>query len=262
MKPTPSSSRARPAMRGGPGTADAGRITYTSVSLASVLLRAYDVKPFQLAGPEWIWSERYDILATLPPGTTTEQFQAMLQKLLAERFRLAVHHEARALQGYELVSGKSGPKLKASVETAAESGALPNDPPSPPKVDTNGFPILNAPGMAMMEGVRNKAVVSYLTAKAQPLRALVERLSREFRMPIADKTGLTGKYDFTLEFAPQPPGALPPPPSVEGLPSGADDSAPNLINAVQEQLGLKLTPSRITVDVLVVDRAERVPTEN
>ena len=96
--------------------------------------------------------------------------------------------------------------------------------------------------------------ISYLTAKSQPLSALVDMLSREFRMPIVDKTGLTGRFDFKLEFAPQPPGALTPDPTDEG--------GPNLLSAVQQQLGLKLTPSKVSLDVLIVDRAEKVPTEN
>jgi uncharacterized protein (TIGR03435 family) len=71
-------------------------------------------------------------------------------------------------------------------------------------------PQLSAPGLGMMEGVRGTAIVSLLTARAQPLSALTELLSKEFRLPVIDKTGLTGKFDFTLEFAPQTPGALPP----------------------------------------------------
>ena len=248
-------------MRGGPGTSDTGQITFTNVTLLAVLLRAYNVKTYQVAGLGWLSSERYDIAAKIPPGTTNEQFNLMLQNLLAERFRLALHHETRELQGFDLVAGRNGPKLKASPE--ADPGAQPApEPVSPPKIDANGFPHLDGPGLVMMEGVKGKAVISYLTARAQPLSALVEMLSREFRLPIVDKTGLTGKFDFTLEFAPQPPGALPPPSSVDGLPDPTDESAPNLITAVQQQLGLKLNPGKIPLNVLIVDRALQVPTEN
>jgi uncharacterized protein (TIGR03435 family) len=86
-------------------------------------------------------------------------------------------------------------------------------------------------------------------------------LSREFRLPIVDKTGLTGKFDFTLEFAPQPPGAVPAA-SVEGVLDTADDSGPNLTTAVQQQLGLKLNPRKVPLDVLIIDRADKTPTEN
>jgi uncharacterized protein (TIGR03435 family) len=213
------------------------------------LLRAYDVKTYQLTGPEWMSAERYEIIAKVPPGTTKEQFNLMLQNLLAERFHLAVHHETKEIQGYELVKGKSGPKLKPSTETGPDV-----EPTEAPKTDANGFPQLSAPGLVMMEGVRGKAVVSLLTARAQPLSALVERLSNQFRLPVADKTGLTGKFDFTLEFAPQAPGALPI--------DSPDESAPNLVSAVPQQLGLRLEPKKIPTDIVVVDRADKIPTQN
>jgi uncharacterized protein (TIGR03435 family) len=106
----------------------------------------------------------------------------------------------------------------------------------------------------MMEGVRGAAVVSFLTARAQPLTALVELITKEFRLPVTDKTGLAGKFDFTLEFAPQAPGTLPA--------DAPDESAPNLMSAITQQLGLKLESKKIPVDILVVDRADKVSTEN
>ena len=246
-------------MRGGPGTDDTGRIIFTNVTLMSVLLRAYDVKSYQVTykttGPGWLSSERYDITATIPPGATKEQFNRMLQRLLTDRFHLVLHHETKPLQGYELVSGKNAPKLKTSTASGPDVEVT-----EAPKTDANGFPLLSAPGLVMMEGVRGTAVVSFLTARAQPLSALVEWLSKEFRLPVMDKTGLTGKFDFTLEFAPQPPGALPPG-SVETSPDTADESGPNLMTAVQ-RLGLKLEPRKIPVDVLIVDKADKIPSEN
>ncbi|HEV3198987.1 MAG TPA: TIGR03435 family protein [Bryobacteraceae bacterium] len=268
VKPAPSQSDGRrPGMRGGPGTPDEGRIAFTNVTLINVLLRAYNVKTYQVTGPDWLSSKRYDISAKIPSGTTKERFNLMLQNLLAERFHLALHHETRDIQGFELIAGKNGPRLKVSPEADPgfqknQSGPPPPEPASLPKTDANGFPRLDGPGLVMMEGVKGKAVISYLTAKAQPLSALVDILSREFRLPIVDKAGLNGKFDFTLEFAPQPPGALPPTPSVDGLSVGTDESGPNLITAVQQQLGLKLNPSKIPLDVLVIDRADPVPTEN
>ena len=111
-------------------------------------------------------------------------------------------------------------------------------------------------GITMMEGIKGKSVVTFLTARGQTLTPLVERLSREFRLPILDRTGLAGKYDFKLEFAPEAPGA------VSSNRPELDDSAPNLITAVQLQLGLKLNPRKVATDVVVVDRADRVPVEN
>jgi uncharacterized protein (TIGR03435 family) len=240
--------RVRASMRGGPDTSDPGRIIFTGVTLLSVILRGYDVKPYQATGPDWLSSERYDITANIPAGATQEQFHLMLQGLLRERFRLALHREIKPLRGYELVRGKTKLKLKPSTENG------PNvEPTEAPQSDANGFPRLSAPGLIVMEGVRGSAVISFLTARAQPIAALVERLSREFRLPVTDQTGLTGKFDFTLEFAPQAPGALP---------HETPDEAPNLISAIPQQLGLKLEPKKIPVDVLIIDSADKIPTQN
>ena len=260
VKPAASTS-ARQSLRGGPGSGDPARITYTNATLMAVLLRAYDVKAYQAIGPDWLSSQRYDIAAKIPPGTTKEQFQRMLQTLIAERFHLVLHHETREIQGFALSIARNGPKLKPA---AASSAAGQNQPDSagPPRVDASGFPILPAPGMEIMEGVRGRSVISFLTAKSQPVAALCEMLSKEFRMPIRDKTGLGGKFDFTLEFAPQPPGALAATPPGDPVPTAADDSGPNLTSAVQQQLGLRLSPAKIATDILVVDRADRVPVEN
>jgi uncharacterized protein (TIGR03435 family) len=95
----PSNGPVRSSMRGGPGTSDPGRITYTNVTLMSVLLRAYEVKSYQASGPDWLSSERYDIAAEIPPGATKEQFNLMLQRLLADRVHLALHHETKQIPG-------------------------------------------------------------------------------------------------------------------------------------------------------------------
>src|SRR5450759_4338978 len=113
-------------MHGGPGTPDPGQITYTNVSLKNVLLNAYGVKGYQINGPKWLDSERFDIVAKIPKGATKETFKLMLQNLLAERFKLTLHHETKELPMYALVVGKGGSKLKESVEDdATASGAAP-----------------------------------------------------------------------------------------------------------------------------------------
>jgi uncharacterized protein (TIGR03435 family) len=249
----------RPRVQGGPGTGDLGQITYTNVLLQSVMLKAYDIQPYQLSAPDWVTSKRYDIAAKIPPGTTPEQFGAMLRSLLAERFQMVVRHETRELQGFDLVAERGGPKLKASRVGDAGVAAVPLT--EPPKRDADGFPVLDRPGLVMMEGVRGKAVVVFLTARAQPVSALTDMMKREFRVPVIDKSGLTGTYDFHLEFAPQPPGALPPIAAADTAPDAADDTAPNLITAVQ-RLGLRLNSTKATVDVVVVERANPIPVEN
>src|SRR5262245_6496527 len=99
-------------MRGGPGTPDPGQLTYNNVALRNVIMNAYDVRTYQINGPKWIDSERFDIVAKIPPGTSKEDFRLMLQNLLAERFGLKLHKETKDLPSYALVVGKNGPKLK------------------------------------------------------------------------------------------------------------------------------------------------------
>jgi len=200
-------------------------------------------------------SRRYDVAAAVPSGASKEQFRVMLQRLVADRFRLVTHMETREMRGFDLT-----PHDRAKLRAAAPADAGP-EPEGRRRTDGEGYPILEHPGIAVMEGQRGGAVVSFVTAKAQPVSALADLIAREFRLPIVDKTALTGLYDFRVEFAPQPPGALPPA-SPDALVDTPDTSAPNLTTALQQQLGLRLVSTKVRVPVLVVDSAEQVPAGN
>jgi hypothetical protein len=147
-------------MRGGPGTPDPGQITYTNVSLQNVLINAYGVKGFQISGPGWLDSERYDIVAKVPRGATKEQFMGMLQNLLAERFKLTLHREKKDLPMYALVVGKNGPKLKESVDGPAPKEGGPVDGPATTMgrvtMGKDGFP-----AMPPASGGRGAAAMSH-----------------------------------------------------------------------------------------------------
>jgi uncharacterized protein (TIGR03435 family) len=263
--------------QGGPGTQDPGHVTFHSSTLMDLIRLAYDVKDYQVTGPSWLTSERYEVEAKLPASATKEQFALMLQSLLAERFHLTLHHESKEFQGYELVVGKGGSKLK---ETSAEDAAAdPNAPPpppqsGPPKLDANGFIPLDRAGMVMMMRMNEKgALAARMTARAQPVAQVVDALSNELKRPVVDKTGLTGKYDFTLGYAPENVPAMmraggppPPPPAgpnaAPGAASSPDDLEPTLTTAIQQQLGLRLDAKKIQLDILVIDKADKTPTEN
>jgi uncharacterized protein (TIGR03435 family) len=258
--------------RGGPGTPDPGQITWTNATLKTLLTIAYDVKAYQVNGPAWIDTERYDIIAKVPEGTTKEQVAVMWQNLLKERFGMVVHHESKEFQVSELVVAKGGSKLKeTTLDPNAPPPALPSGPPGPPKLDKNGAPEMNGPGLMMMIQAGSGGPVAHMVARAQPISGMTRMLGNQLNRPVVDKTGLTGKYDFNVEYTPDLNGlpALPPGGGVgvEGPGPGASSteaSVPgsNLASAIEQQLGLRLVPSKAKLDVVVVDKAEKTPTEN
>ena len=137
--PPPDGNRMFIGINGGPGTADPGRINYENVSLKMLLMKAYGVQDYQISGPDWLNSERFNIVAKLPDGATKEQFMAMLQNLLSERFKLAVHREKKDLPGYALLVAKNGPKFKASVpDSAGDAPAPPAGPPPMGRIGKDG----------------------------------------------------------------------------------------------------------------------------
>jgi uncharacterized protein (TIGR03435 family) len=247
--------------RGGPGTSDPGQITWTYATLMGIITSAYDVKGYQVEGPAWLTSERYDFAVKLPAEATKEQVRLMWQNLLAERFGLKLHHEAKEFAVENLIIGKSGSKLKLSTEEAdprAEAG--------PPKVNEKGQ--LSGPGLVTRIMVGPKGASAYAVAKAQTLAPLAVMLGNQLGRPVLDKTGLTGKYDFELEFTPDMKGmALPPPPAGggAGLLGPADsttEGSPDLTTAIQEQLGLKLVAGKARLNVLAIESILKTPTAN
>src|ERR1035437_6150575 len=104
---------------GGPGTSDPGSLTCENYSLSFLVMMAYNLRSFQLTAPAWMDTARFNVVAKIPPGTATRQFGLMLQRLLAERWRLQVHFEKMDMTVYELTVAKGGPKFKESQEPPA-----------------------------------------------------------------------------------------------------------------------------------------------
>ncbi len=272
-------------MGGGPGSPDPGQINYSNVTLKNVLMNAYNVKGYQISGPSWLESERYDIVAKVPKGATKEQFQLMLQNLLAERFKLKLHRESKELPIYALVVGKTGVKMKETPkdDPAADAAGAPPAAPAAgfgggePRIrmGKDGMPQMppggGGRGAMMMMGNGGKM---RMQANKQKVTQIAEMLGNQLGRPVVDQTGLTADYDFTLEFAPDdtmrgPAGMAPPgpPPDGGGGPGGgamssSEGGGPSLMSALQEQLGLKLEPKKGPIDLLVIDSMEKVPTEN
>lgn len=241
--------------RGGPGTPDPGQITWTYARFVDLLMTAWDVRNYQISGPAWLENERYDVIARVPVGATTEQVRVMWQSLLAERFGLALRNGPREFRVDELVVAKGGAKLKESAEDAAAVMAG-----RPPELKDGK---MNGPGLItmVMPGANGASVHAY--AKAMPMSRLTALLGNQVNLPVLDKTGPDGYYDFTLEFtAAVVPGAAPAVAGGQGPGDIAGDPGPNLDAALQQQLGLRLVGSKAKLDVIVIDKAEKVPTAN
>ncbi len=232
-------------MAGGPGTSDPGRFTATNAELSMLVMRAYGIQYDQLKGPAWMDTTEFDVVASVPAGTTAEQLRKMLRNLLAERFRMQVHHESRVEPVYELTVAKGGPKLRPAAEGGGDDFGS-----RPPRLDRDNFPIL-PPGRP--NGACGQAPDgSRCTFRMVTMAMFVQRLSLPVFIgrPVIDRTGLTGQSDFTLYY------------SSSDAPSSPENNAPSIEQALQSQLGLKLAPSKASTDVLVIDHAEKMPTEN
>jgi uncharacterized protein (TIGR03435 family) len=138
------STGGRITMSGGPGTSDPGRISYTNITLRRVLLASYDVKSYQLIGPDWLDIARFDIAAKIPEGATKEELQAMLRELLASRFKMTTHRESKELSVYTLLVAKNGPKIKPQAPDVGSTGEEQVAGMQKDK-GRDGFPVLSLP---------------------------------------------------------------------------------------------------------------------
>lgn len=226
----------------GRNSIDPGAVALRGVPLKAVLMEAYKVKMEQIEGPSWLETECFDISGKFPDGASRDQLPAMLQSLLAERFRLAARTEDRPRTGYALVVDKGGPKCKQDDPKTYFMGR--NARP--------GLTFFGAFGHGGLKGVMTMA-------------RLASHLSRQGYGPVEDATGLTGDYDIDLTWTPDPAFAprsvtVPAPsssPSDIPAPEG-----PSLFTAVRDQLGLRLERRNVQVQFVVVDHIERTPTEN
>lgn len=195
-----------------------GALLVHSATLATCIRWAYGVSYSQIAGadpagPGLLNSQRYEIIAKTAGPLPDSELRVMLQNLLAERFKLAMHRQTREMQTYALEVEKSGPKFRESQEDGASQ-----------------------------ELAKSKVNRQW---KRTTMAQLADSLSDAMRAPVADRTGLPGKYDFALDLTPYLP------------PTGDQLDLPlMMVTAIREQLGLKLTAVRAPVEVLVIDHLE------
>jgi uncharacterized protein (TIGR03435 family) len=223
-----------------------GGLRGENMPIRALVTMAYGIRDFQLSGaPGWLSTERYDIAAKPEPVENAgpaavprdmtddqrkvrdEQWRQCVRNLLAERFGLVIHKEVKEEQIFHLVIAKGGPKL-TEVTT-----------PGPRQ------------GMSMNTGRAQ--------GFAAPMKMLADNLANTVGRPVVDMTGLTGKYDWKLEWAPDPGIAIPGPNTSQQ--QSLDAPGPTIFTAVQEQLGLKLEAARGPVDTWVIDKIEH-PSQN
>lgn len=225
-----------------------GRFRTTGLSVHALIQLAYDIKGFRVeGGPSWVRSERFQIEARTAGVATAEQVRAMLQSLLADRFRLMLHREARTMPVYELVPAGRGLKITPlkdgdCITLNAKMGPIPMDLAKPTYI---------------CGGVRRKVVtlpperMDRIEAGGIAMSWLVDMLSDDVGRTVIDRTGFTERFNLLLDFAPHRDLAV----------DAGVSTAPTIFTAIEEQLGLRLRATSGSVDVVVINRVER-PSEN
>jgi len=242
---------------------DGAQVSLGKLSLNDYLGMAYKVKQYQISGPEWMASERFDINAKLPTGSKRDQIPQMLQALLTDRFGTTFHREMKDFPVYALVIKKTGLKMTESLPEPADSSGERKSFDVTTSVSQTGTTINYGNGMYITFG--NDA----FEGKKVPGSAIAEMLARFVDRPVVDMTELKGNYDFKMQFSPEDflammmraaaaAGVALPPEASKLLDASNGDS---LFTAV-DTLGLKLEQRKAPIQVLVIDHIEKSPSAN
>ena len=237
---------------------DGAQVHCTYLSLKDYIRIAYQVKEYQITGPEWLASQRFDIHAKLPEGGRG-QFRDMLQNLLADRFAVKMHRDSKEFPVFGVVVGKGGLKMKES----------PLDPETEAGVSVAAEGSARGTTVNFGRGAYFSLADNKFEARKLTMAQLADSLGRFIERPVVDMTELKGTYDLTLEFTPEEyrvllirtalSAGVNLPPEVMRLLEGASDES--LFKGLQA-LGLKLESRKAPLEVLVIDSASKTPTEN
>ena len=205
-----------------------GSVTIQNMTLSAIVQWAYGVQDYQVEGPHWADVDPYDIFAKAAGPAQDPELKKMLQTLLAERFKLVIRREVRELPIYSMTIAKGGHKLK------------------PPQGE--------GPGQL------GKGEKFALKGERVSMAELAGQLSQPLRRPVIDRTGLAGTFNFTIDLMSYVPLDASGKPSPESTTEMDRDGI--IIMAVQQQLGLKLEPGKAPVEMIVIEKAEKIPTDN
>jgi len=243
--------------------ADPGRLTCTNVALKRYLIAAWGLKDYQVAAPDWMNDERYDLTATMPAGTPPHEVLLMLQALLAERFKLTFHRETRQLAVFGLAlsnQARPGPQFrppsdKSTCNPQPTAGAS-EPPPTRTPFEAVALLLRDGPCGRVLGGVgpgdRSQAWAGGRRVTLSMLAASLGELTPLERPIVINRTGLDGLYDFTVVWNPQ----------IQELSANTgDQTGLTFLQALREHLGLTLRRENGPVEVIVVDRVERPATD-
>lgn len=243
---------------------DGSQLRCSQLGLKDYLTVAYRVKIYQISGPDWIGSERFDISAKIPAGAKEDQVPEMLQALLVERFQLKTHKEKKDFPVYALTVTKGG--LKATP-TPKDAQSQTEESPKP-AVNVTGGGGPRGVNINMGNGSSFSLADNKFVARKLTMAQLAETLARFEDRPVVDMTGAEGAYDLELEITPEDyramlirsavsAGVTLPPEALKLMEASGD----SLVTAL-EKAGLKLEPRKAPLDVVVIDHMSRTPTEN
>ena len=276
---------------------EAGHAEYLYLDLKNLIALAYGVKPYQITGPDWMATTRFDIEAKIPSGVSKDEAPKMLQSLLEERFKLTTHRTSAEHPVLALVVGKGGPKMKASAGTPVAIDEAAPLKPGEMKMDGPDGPVRISVNPATGSAVVDMGIKGKMSYKMNPatqsmhmdfsmttmngfanmLTQIFSQLGGGAGRQIVDMTDIKGNYEAALEVSLAdlmnmaraagmdiPAGAGGRGPGGGGPADAASDpsgSSSSLTDAVQS-LGLKLESRKAMVEQLVVDHLEKTPTEN
>lgn len=225
-----------------------GQFSVANVSLKVLISYAFNVQGSDIYGdPAWVASDKYDVTAKpAKANLSLEQYRLMVQALLTDRFRLAVHRETRVRAGFVLLKAKGGPKFTEANAQSCVKGGAPRRPGKSDAVTCGTF----------FTGR------SSLDARRLSMAQFANTLSIVLGNPVLDRTQIAGAFDIHLEFNPEGTnltgrGPLP----LDAAPDD-DRAKPSLVTALQQQVGLRLESERVPAAILVIDHVERMPSEN